>query len=166
MLIFYELLKVVNRRVALLVVFFGLLGSAIESFNLVDHFTPLILLGGGRFLNAIPVAQLQAQAYLSLKLFDVGYAVSLVFYGSSILFLGYLIFRSDFLPRIVGVLLMFEAACYVANSFAHFLALGIAPLLFSVLIVSFVGEFWLCLWLLVMGVNVPKWEAQASQGVL
>jgi hypothetical protein len=165
MLIFYELFKAVNKRLALLLVFFGLLGSAIESFNLLNHFAPLTFLEGGRYLNAIPIAQLQAQAYLSLRLFDVGYAVSLVFYGFSIFFLGYLIFRSDFLPRIIGVLLMFEALCYVANSFAHFLALGIAPLLFSVLMVSFVGEFSLCLWLLVMGVNVPKWEAHASRQV-
>jgi hypothetical protein len=165
MLIFYELFKVVNKRVALLMMFFGLLGSAIESFNLINHFAPLTFLGGGRSLSAIPVEQLQAQAYLSLKLFDVGYAISLVFYGASILCLGFLIFQSDFLPRIIGVLLMFEAVCYVANSFAHFLALSIAPLLFSVLMISFVGEFSLCLWLLVMGVNVPKWEAQTSRSV-
>jgi len=164
MLIFYELFKVVNKRLALLVVFFGLLGCAIESVNLLNHFAPLTLLGGGRYLSAIPAAQLQAQAYLSLKLFDVGFAISLVFYGVSILFLGYLIFRSGFLPRIIGVLLMFEALCYVANSFAHFLALSIAPIMFTILMVSFVGEFSLCLWLLVMGVNVPKWEARASAG--
>lgn len=162
MLIFYELFKVVNKRAALLVVFFGLVGTAIESVNLLNHLAPLTLLGGGRYLSAISGVQLQAQSYLSLKLFDLGFAISLVFYGASILFLGYLIFRSSFLPWIIGVLLVFEALCYVANSFALFIVPGIAQVVFSVLAVSFIGEFSLCAWLLVMGVNVPKWEEKAK----
>jgi hypothetical protein len=115
-------------------------------------------LGGGRYLSAIPVEQLQAQAYLSLKLFELGFAICLVFFGVFCLLLGYLIFRSGFLPRIIGVLLAFQGLCYLVNSFTDFLAPRYAAVVFSVLAVSAIGEISLCLWLLVMGVNVAKWN--------
>jgi Domain of unknown function (DUF4386) len=163
-LIFYELFKMVNKRVTLLAVLFSLVGTAIESVDLLNHLAPLTLLGGGSYLSAIPAEQLQAQAYLSLKLFELGFAICLVFFGFFCLLLGYLIFRSGFLPRIIGVLLAFQGLCYVVNSFIDFLAPGYAAIVFSVLTISAVGEISLCLWLLVMGVNVPKWETQASAG--
>jgi Domain of unknown function (DUF4386) len=162
-LIFYELFKVVNRRIALLVVFFNLVGAAIESVNLLNHLAPLTLLGGGSYLSAIPVDQLQAQAFLSLKLFELGFAISLVFFGVFCLLLGYLIFRSGFLPRIIGVLLAFQGLCYAINSFTDFLAPRYSAIIFSILTVSAVGEISLCLWLLVMGVNVPRWEKRAAE---
>jgi len=160
-LIFYELFKVVNRRVTLLAVFFSLVGTAIEGVDLLNHLAPLTLLGGGGYLSAIPAEQLQAQAYLSLRLFELGFAICLVFFGLFCVSLGYLIFRSGFLPRIIGVLLAFQGLCYLANSFTDFLAPKYAALVFSVLVVSAVGEISLCLWLLVMGVNVAKWNEKA-----
>ena len=164
-LIFYELFKVVNKRVVLLVVFFNLVGTAIESVDLLNHLAPLTLLGGGRYLSAIPVEQLQAQAYLSLKLYELGFAICLVFFGFFCLLLGYLIFRSGFLPRMIGVLLAFQGLCYLVNSFVDFLAPRMADLAFSVLAVSAVGEISLCLWLLVMGVNVTRWNEKARLAV-
>jgi hypothetical protein len=160
-LIFYELFKVVNKRITLLVLFFNLVGAAIESVNLLNHLAPLTLLGGGGYLSAIPAEQLQAQAYLSLKLFELGFAICLVFFGFFCILLGYLIFRSGFLPRIIGVLLAFQGLCYLANSFTDFLAPKFATVAFSFLAASAVGEISLCLWLLVMGVNVPKWNEKA-----
>lgn len=162
-LIFYELFKVVNKRVTLLAVLFSLVGTAIESVDLLNHLAPLALLGGGGYLSAIPVEQLQAQAYLSLKLFELGFAICLVFFGFFCLLLGYLIFQSGFLPRIIGVLLAFQGLCYVVNSFTNFLAPEYAAIVFSVLMISAVGEISLCLWLLVMGVNVPKWEKRVAE---
>ena len=164
-LIFYELFKVVNKRVVLLVVFFNLVGTAIESVDLLNHLAPLTLLGGGSYLSAIPVEQLQAQAYLSLKLYELGFAICLVFFGFFCLLLGYLIFRSGFLPRMIGVLLAFQGLCYLVNSFVDFLAPRMADLAFSVLAVSAVGEISLCLWLLVMGVNVTRWNEKARLAV-
>jgi Domain of unknown function (DUF4386) len=161
-LIFYDLFKVVNRNVALLVVFFSLVGTAIESVSLLGHFAPLILLGGGRHLSVFTAAQLQAGAYLSLQLFEYGFAIALVFFGFFCLSIGYLIFRSTFLPRIIGVLLAIEGVCYLANSFAYFLAPGIAARVFAFLEVSAVGEISLCLWLLVVGLNAERWQEQAG----
>jgi hypothetical protein len=160
-LIFYELFKVVNKRVVVLAVLFSFVGTSVESVDLLNHLAPLSLLGGGNYLSAIPAEQLQAQAYLSLKLFELGFSICLVFFGLFCLLQGWLIFRSAFLPRIIGVFLAFEGSCYLVNSFTNFLAPQFAGVVFPILAVSAVGEVSLCLWLLVMGVNVPKWNESA-----
>lgn len=160
-LILYELFKVVSRRVSLLMVFFSLVGTAIEGSVLLDHLAPLTLLDGSASLSAIPVAQLQAQAYVSLQLFELGFAVCLVFFGFFCLATGYLIVRSRFVPWLVGVLLALEGACYLLNSFTDFLAPAYASRVLPILEVSAIGEISLCLWLLVMGVNVAKWSERA-----
>jgi hypothetical protein len=161
-LVFYDLFKVVNRSVVLLVVFFSLVGTAIESVSLLAHFAPLVLLGGERYLNAFTAEQLQAAAYMSLRLFEYGFAICLVFFGFYCLSFGYLIFRSAFFPRIIGVLLVIQGLLYLTNSFANFLAPGIAARLFPYLAASGVAEISLCLWLLVIGVNEQRWKEQAS----
>jgi hypothetical protein len=162
-LIFYELFKVVNRRIALLVVFFSLVGTAIEAANLLSQFAPLMLLGGGHSLSVFTPEQLQALAYLPLDSQAMSYNIQQVFYAGYLLAAGYLVFRSNFVPRTVGVLLAIGALCYLTYSFASFLAPGFAAHLFPYIQVpSFVGEASLCLWLLVMGVNVSRWEKQAN----
>jgi Domain of unknown function (DUF4386) len=161
-LIFYNLFKVVNRNVSLLMVFFSLAGTTIESVSLLAHFAPLVLLGGGHQLSALTAEQLQASAYVSLELFEYGFAICLVFFGFYCLSLGYLIFRSTFFPRIIGVLLAIEGLFYLTNSFALFLAPGIAARVFPYLAASGVAEISLCLWLLVIGVNEQRWREQAA----
>jgi hypothetical protein len=161
-LIFYDLFKVVNRRVALLVVFFSFVGTAIESVSLLAHFAPLVLLGGESYLHAFTAEQLQAAAYMSLRLFEYGFAICLVFFGFFCLSFGYLIVRSTFFPRIIGVLLAGQGVLYLTNSFANFLSPAIAARVFPYLAASGVAEVSLCLWLLVMGVNVQRWNEQAS----
>jgi len=161
MMLLYELFKVVNRRVALLAVFFSLVACAVESAALLGHFAPLILLKRGPGLGVSPEL-LQALAYMSLQMQAIGFAVALAFFGGTMLARGYLIFRSDFFPRIIGVLLAIEGVCYLANSFVDFLAPGIAAAVFAFLMVSGLAEVFLCLWLLAMGVNEQRWKEQAG----
>jgi hypothetical protein len=160
-MLLYELFKVVNKAVALLAVFFSLVGGSIEGAALLGHFAPLILLKRGHDLGVSPEL-LQALTYMALELQGIGYAVALAFFGGTMLARGYLIFRSGFLPRIIGVLLAIEGVCYLANSFADFLAPGIAATVFAFLMVSGLAEVFFCLWLLVIGVNVPKWEEKSK----
>jgi hypothetical protein len=160
--IFYHLFNRVNRNLTLLVVFFTLVGTAIESASLLNHFEPLILLGGGQSLTALKAEQLQALVYTSLQLFEYGFSIALVFFGFYCLTIGYLIFRSIFLPGIIGVLLAIEGLCYLVNSFANFLAPAFAARFFPFLAVSGVAEISFCLWLLVKGVNVIKWNEQVG----
>jgi hypothetical protein len=162
MVIFYELFKVVNRRVSLLVVCFLLVGTAIEGAYLLSQFTPLILLKGGLSVSGLTAEQLQAQVSAPLALLAVGYSLAQVFYVGYLLLTGYLIVRSGFLPRILGVLLAFGGLCYLFYSFAYFLSPEFAAHLVPYIqLPSGIGELSFCLWLLVAGVNTQRWKEQA-----
>src|SRR5262249_53614488 len=157
--IFYDLFKVVNRRFALLVVFFTLVGTAVEGANLSNQLAPLLLLGGGHYLSVFTPKQLQALAYLPFESQALAYNIQQVIYAGYLLAAGYLVFKSTFLPRALGVLLAIGALCYLTYSFADFLAPGFAAQLVPYIQVpSGVAELSLCLWLLVVGVNVSRWE--------
>ena len=159
-LIFYDLFKVVNRSFSALVVFFILVATAIESANLLNYYAPLIFLEGGA--NAFNPNQLHAFAYMSLSLHAIGFNVAVVFFAFYDLLIGYLIFRSRFLPRILGVLMAVAGLCYLTSSLASFLSPRFAAhLLPYILMPSAVGELALSLWLLVMGVDVENWSKRA-----
>jgi hypothetical protein len=102
-LLFYELFKVVNRRVALLAAFFILVATAIEAAGLLNEFAPLVLLGNGSGTSAVPGAQLQALASMHTHLSEVHYTLYTVFFGLDILCLAYLLYRSRFLPRAIAI---------------------------------------------------------------
>jgi hypothetical protein len=162
-LIFYELFKVVNRRLALLTAFFILVATAIEAAGLVHEFAPLALLGSGPYANALPAAQLEALASLPGALSDGSYHVYTVFFGLDILCLGYLVFRSGFLPRAIGVLLAIDGLAYLVYSFADLLAPGFAAHLVPwIQLPAPIAEGALSLWLLVFGVNAEQWTMRAG----
>jgi hypothetical protein len=164
--IFYELFKVVSRRLALLDVCFILVATAIEAAGLVNQFTPLVLLGNGHDTSALPAAQLHALAYLPLDLSSVDYSLHTVFFGFDILVMAYLVYRSAFLPRAIGVLLAIDGVAYLVYSFADFLAPGFAgsPVPW-IQFPALLGEGSLCLWLLVVGVDVERWKQRASAAI-
>ena len=165
-LIFYELLKVVNRRVALLDVFFILVATAIEAAGLLNQFTPLVLLGSEPYTSALPAAQLQALAYMPWDLSSINYTIYTVFFGFDIICLAYLVLRSTFLPRAIGVLLAIDGLAYLVYSSANLLAPGFAAGLVPwIQLPALVGEGSLCLWLLVVGVDVERWKKVASAAV-
>src|ERR671939_553285 len=158
-LIFYELFKVVNRRLALLDAFFILVATALEAAGLVNQFAPLVLLGSESFASALPPAQLQAVAYLPNALSGIDYSLHTVFFGFAILIFAYLVVRSRFLPRAIGVLLAIDGLAYLVYSFTDFLAPGFAAGLVPwIQLPALFGEGSLCLWLLVVGVNVERWK--------
>lgn len=162
-IILYDLLKVVNRRLALLMVCYSLVGTAVESANLLQQFTPLVLLDGARAAPALTADQMGTLAYAPLGLQTLGYDIQHVIYAGYLLAAGYLVFRSTFLPRAVGVLLAIGAVSYLTYSFASFLAPEFAARLVPYIqLPSLVGEGSLCLVLLAIGVNVQRWRGQAS----
>ncbi len=160
-LLLYDLFKVVNRTVALLDLGFGLLSTVIEAVSLLGHYAPLVFLNGGQHLSAFTPEQLQVASYVSIQLFEYGFAIALVFFGFDCFAMAYLIVRSAFFPRTIGVLLGIEGVFYLVNSFAEFLAPAIADRVFPFLAASAIAEILFCLWLLVMGVNEQRWKEQA-----
>ncbi len=163
--IFYDLFKVVNRRLALLDVFFTLVATSIEAAGLFSQFTPLVL-GGKPYAGAVPVAQLQALAHLPGDLAPVNYSIYGAFYGLDIFCLAYLVLKSTFLPRFIGVLLAVDGLAYLVSGFTDMLAPGVAAHLNPwIALPAPLGEGSLCLWLLVAGVNVRRWKERASAAI-
>jgi hypothetical protein len=160
-LLLYDLFKVVSRPVALLDLGFGLLSTVIEAVSLLGHYAPLLFLSGGHHLSAFTPEELQVASYMSIQLFEYGFAIALVFFGFDCFAMSYLIVRSTFFPRIIGVLLGIEGVFYLLNSFTTFLAPAVADRVFPFLAASAIAEILLCLWLLVMGVNEQRWKEQA-----
>ena len=159
-LILYELLKPVGRSLALLAAFFRLVFVAIANANLLNHFAPLLLLSGD--LGAFTPEQLQALAGMFLRLRTIGLDIALVFFGFHCVILGYLLFRSTFFPRVLGLLMAVGGVGYIANIFATVLPLDVAARLFPyVMLPAGVAELGLSLWLIVVAVNAAKWRSRA-----
>jgi hypothetical protein len=162
-LIFYVLLRPVSRDLALLAVFFDLVSLAVEAAVQLYLLGALFPLGKAEYLRAFEPEQLYAFASLSVKSHGYGFGVALIFFGCECLIFGYLIFRSGFFPKALGVLMQIAGLSYLTNSFALILAPNFADRIFpAVLVPAFVGEASVCLWLIVKGVNVEKWEEKAS----
>src|SRR5512137_1090960 len=102
--LFYDLLKPAGRSVSLVAAFLGLTGGIIKTLSRLFFVAPLFILGGAHYLSVFSAEQLQALALLFLKVNDRGAGIALVFFGFYALLTGYLIIRSTFLPRILGVL--------------------------------------------------------------
>lgn len=162
-LVFYVLLRPVSRRLALLAVFFELVSISVEAIVKLNLVATLFPLGNAEYLKVFEPEQLHALAYLSIRAHATGFGISLIFFGFACLVLGYLIFRSGYLPRLLGVLMQIAGLSYLVNSFAQILAPGVAAMLLpAILLPAFIGETSLCLWLIVKGVNVPKWQDKAN----
>lgn len=158
-LMFYELFKVVNRRLALLDVFFTLVATAVEAAGLLNQFVPPVLLGNGRYADNLPAAQLQALAHIPGDLSGIDYSIYGIFYGFDILCLAYLVVKSAFLPRAIGVLLAVDGVAYLFGGFTDLLAPGVAAHLAPwINVPAPLGEGSLCLWLLIAAVDTERWK--------
>ncbi|MDB5231584.1 MAG: hypothetical protein JWN76_2389 [Chitinophagaceae bacterium] len=160
--IFYQVFKVVSWRVSLLVVFFTLTGTTIETVNLLNQFAPLVLLKSSTN-TAFTAEQLQGLSYMLHQLQTTGVNLAFLFFGCYGISMGYLIFRSGFFPRTIGVMMAIGGVCYAVNSFANFLAPAFAANLFPYIqLPSGLAELCFCLWLLIVGLNVKKWQEKSK----
>lgn len=154
----YQLLKVVNKNMASLMVILFLAGVPIAMVNELNQLAVLQLLSGADYLKAYPTDQLQALAYLLLCLHSQGLLIAHIFFGLWLFPMGYMVFKSSFIPKIVGVLLMIAGLGYVVQSFAAFLGYNVNIILFTGL-----GELVFLLWLLIKGVNVEQWKKRTLE---
>lgn len=163
MLVFYVLLRPVSRNLALLAVLFNLVQTAVLVANKTNLLLPLFLLGDAAYLKAFTPQQLQALAYVSLRTHDYGFGFGLIFFGVECIVLGYLIFQSGYLPKVLGILMQLAGASYLTNSFALILYPMLASRLFpAVMLPPFVAESSLALWFVLKGVDLTKWAERAG----
>ena len=161
--VLYLLLKPVSKSLALLATLINLIQTAVLVANKLSLLVPLYLLENSGYLKEFSSAQLDSLSYLAIKSHGFGFGVGLIFFGFACLVRGYLIFRSGYLPKALGVLISVAGLSYLINSFALLLAPAFAASIFPVILVpAFVGELSLCLWLIVKGVNLERWQQRLA----
>ena len=152
-LVLYKLLKSVNKTGAALMVIFALVGVSISMLNELNHFAVLLLSSDADYLTAFKADQLNALAMFFLELRKYGtYIPQLLSFW--VLLLGYLVFRSGFMPRILGILLMLGGLCYTVTAVLYFLFPSFDATIFGLF--AFIAEALFYLWLLIKGVKDQK----------
>ena len=152
--LFYELFKPASRSASLTAACFSLTGCAIGAVSTTFYIAPLIILKAS---TPLAPALLRALSMLSLNVASHCYNSALVFFGVYCFLIGCLALRSTFLPHILGIL-MIVAGCGWLTFLWPPLAQSMNP---YILLPGIIGEASLTVWLLVMGVNVPRWNEQA-----
>jgi hypothetical protein len=156
--LFYDLLKPAGRGISLVAAYLSLAGCAVKIFSRVFFIAPLFVLEPSPHLSGFSPEQLQALALLFLKVNDQGAAIALVFFGFYALLTGYLVIRSTFLPRILGVLGILGGIGWLS-----FLYPPLGYRLFPIIaVLGLLGAGAKILWLLVFGVNEQRWKEQAG----
>lgn len=157
--LFYHLLKPVSRTASLLAAVFSLVGCTIKTLSRLFYFAPLLVLQSDTpYLGVFAPEQLQALALLFLGLNDQAAAMALVFFGCYGLVKGYLLLRSTFFPRFLGVLTLAGALGWLT-----FLSPSLGLRLFPIVAgVGILGAVATILWLLIVGLNEPRWREQAN----
>jgi len=154
-LVMYVLLRPVRKDIALAAAFFGLMATSTFAFSQVFHFAPLIILSGSNYLKTFTPDQLESLAYLSLRISSYAGMLFTAYYGVAWVLRGYLIVRSGYLPKLLGVLMGIGGLGFIARNFLLILAPAYAP--FYLLALLFPGGIALTSWLLVKGVDLRKW---------
>jgi hypothetical protein len=152
----YVLLEPVGKKMALLFLVLNLGGFAILVLNHLNLFSSVLLLSGADYLKVFQPDQLQAQAMLFVNLYKNGAIIAQIPYGIWLFPLGYLVFKSNFLPKILGVLLIADGFGLLIYVCQRFLLPGSEIISYPCLVVSFIAELSLSLWLLIKGVKEQK----------
>ncbi len=156
--LFYELFKPVNRSTSLVAAFISLVGCAMGAVSCALHLVPAALLNGPSYASAFPPEQLHALALLFVKASGLAYATGMILFGFYCVLIGYLTFRSTFLPRIVGALFALAGVGWLT-----FLSPSLGALLSPVtMLTGLIGEGSLGLWLLIKGVDAQRWREMDS----
>ena len=157
--LWYVLLRPVSRPIAFAAAFIELAGAIIKTFARVFFIAPLwVLDGGSTVLHGFTPEQVQSTALILLRSNDIGAATAMAFFGFSSLLNGYLIFKSTFLPRWLGVLGMIAGLCWLLYLYPPLgrAAFGITALYGLLVSVAMI------LWLVIRGVDQQKWKQQAA----
>jgi uncharacterized protein DUF4386 len=158
----YVLLKPAGRGLSAVAAFFGVCGITTSAVSFLCAVAPLTLLSGAEYLNAFATGQLQAMTLVALKLQNPLFSFGMAFFGIQCAVLGYLVQRSTFLPRALGLLLSAGGTCYVIASFANFVVPAIGGRLSPfVMPIALIGEGALTIRLLASGVDPQRWREQA-----
>ena len=168
-LVLYKLLSPVNKTYAQLMAILAVISVAISYSNMLNNFDTLTLIGNPDYLHVFGADKLRAHVMLHLDYYDNGNLVASVFWGLWLLPFGYLVFKSGFLPKALGMLLMFGCLGYIINFTGNVLFAqqysdtGFAKF---ITIPGSLGELGICFWLLIMGVKDKSINVLRDQSVI
>jgi hypothetical protein len=162
-MVYFFLLRPVSKELNLLATFLRLVSITVQAVAVLNLVAALFPVGTAAYLNGFSPEQRDAMVTLAIRAHGQGFGAALLILGWCFLIHGRLIFRSGFLPRTLGVLIQIAGLSYLTNSFAVILAPAFANRIFPmILLPAFVAEASLCLWLIVKGVNVAKWNERLT----
>ena len=157
----YRLFKTVSEKYAVAMATLLLVSIPISLLNVLNEIAALILVSGADFLSAFEKGQLDALAYLFLRLHGQGFVVAEIFWGLWLFPFGVLVIRSGFIPRFLGVLLFIAGSGYLASSFTSLLLPSYRHLVDQFAMVLTAGELPIIFWLLIWGAKDQPLDEQA-----
>jgi hypothetical protein len=158
----YVLLRPVGKTLSLIAAAARLVMTTVHGVNLLGHVAVLLLLGGAGYRTAFAPGQLDALVMLSLDAYAYGFSIGIVFLVLHAFALGYLIYRSGYFPKVLGVLFMVAALGYLVDGLFHLLVAGYVKGAVHVALPIALSEIAFPLWLLFKGVNAERWEGRAT----
>ncbi|WP_020528387.1 DUF4386 domain-containing protein [Flexithrix dorotheae] len=160
-LLLYPIFKLVNKELSMLMVLCVMISVAILCINMLNQIAALLLVTGSDYFNGFSTEQLQSLSSFFLNLHSQGYKVAQIFYGLYLFPLGYMIYKSGYLPRVIGVFLMLGFVGDMID-FLRFFLIPDYPsvILDNITLPADIGEISMCLWLLIKGVKVAETEPE------
>jgi hypothetical protein len=158
----YVLLKPINKDLALLFLLLNLVGVTVQCATLSFEFGAQFILSEANFLEVFPEEAVQSLAMVFLMVYKNGFMIAQLFLALWVLPLGYLVMKSGYLPRILGLFLLIDCVVLLIWVFQFFLFYPENEVISGICLgISFIAEGLLCLWLLIKGANVEQWEKRA-----
>lgn len=163
-MIYFALLRPVSLELSILAALLRVVSVAVQAVAVLQLDLALSPLTNAAFAAAFTPDQRAVLATLAVRAHSHGYTLSLLILGAAFLVHGFLIVRSTFLPKVLGVLIQIAGVGYLVNGFTLFLAPAFAGQVFLVIMLPvFIGETSLSLWLLIKGVNAERWRLVSSR---
>lgn len=160
--ILYALLKPVSKILSLAAAYARLAMVVMQGINLLNYFFVLLLVSGAGYLTVFEPDQLHALVLLFLNAYEYVALIWGTFFGLHTLLLGYLVYKSGYFPRVLGILLVVSSFGYLTDSFGNFLFPQYDAIYAStVVLLAIVGELSFTFWLMIKGVNVEQWQQRA-----
>ena len=163
--ILFVLLKPVSKLLSLVAAVSRLIMTAVHGINLLNYFFALLLLGDAAYLGAFETDQLYALVMLFLDAHSIGFVIGIAFLTLHVFLLGYLIFKSGYWPKVLGILFLIAGLGYLVDSFGQLLFAGYETTPPYIAIAIAVSEIAFPLWLLIKGIDVAKWKERAGATV-
>ena len=161
-IILYVLLKPVSKLLSLVAAVSRLIMTTVHGINLLNYFFVLLLLSGANYAAVFETEQIHALVTLFLDAHSLGFTIGIAFLTLHVFLLGYLIFKSGYWPRVLGILFLIAGLGYLVDSFALLLVPSYETTPAYIQLAIAIAELAFPLWLLIKGVDVERWKERAS----